>query len=62
MIPLSFVTSRRKAGCFAIVLIVSEQQSDFEEGRAGVEQGGDAFARGHLAGAVLPLDLGRTAA
>jgi hypothetical protein len=51
-----------QAGRFAIVLVVGQQQSDFEEGRAGVEQRGDAFARGHLAGAMLPLDLGRAAA
>ena len=49
------------AGRFAVVLVVGQQESDFEEGRAGVDQGGDAFAGGHFAGAVLALDFGGAA-
>ena len=39
-----------------VVVVVGDQQADLEEERAGIEQARDALARGHLAGAVLPLD------
>jgi hypothetical protein len=42
--------------------VIRNEQTDFEEARAGVEQAGDAFARGELAGAMLLLDFGRAAA
>ena len=53
---------RAEARRFAVVLVVGEQQPDFEEARAGIDQPGDAFARGHLAGAVLAVDFGGSAA
>ena len=40
-------------GRLAIVTVPGDQQADLEEGRAGVEQLGNALARRHLAGAVL---------
>ena len=51
-----------EAGRFAIVLVVGQQESDFEERRPGVDQGSDTFPRSHLSGAVLAFDLGGTAA
>ena len=51
-----------RGGRLAVVPVVGDQQADFEEEGAGVEQGRDALARGHLAGAVLPLDARRPAA
>ena len=60
IIPMPVIDA--EAGGFAIVLVVGQQESDFEERRAGIDQCGDAFARGHLTGAVLALDLGGTAA
>ena len=50
------------SGRLAVVLVVSDQQADFEETRARVEQARDAFARGEFAGAVLLLDAFRAAA
>ncbi len=40
----------------AIILIVGDQQADFEERRARIEQLRDPLARRHLAGAVLFFD------
>src|ERR1039458_5902180 len=53
---------RAEARRLTIVLIVGQQQPDFEEGRARVEQRRNALARGHFARAMLALDLGRSAA
>ncbi len=50
------------AGRLAVVSVVGDQQADFEEERAGVEQRRDALARGHLAGAMLLVDARRAAA
>ena len=43
-------------GRLTVVAVVGDQQADFEEACAGVDQGGDALARGHLAGLVLTID------
>ena len=43
-------------------MVVGDQQADFEEQRSGVDQTGDALARGQLAVAVLLLNLLRPAA
>ena len=44
-------------GGLAVVLVVGDEQADFEEARAGIEQVGDAFARRQFAGFVLLLDF-----
>ena len=43
-------------------MVVGDQQADFEEARAGIEQSRDALARGEFAGAMLLLDALRAAA
>ena len=49
-------------GRLAVVLVVGDQQADLEEARAGVDERGDALARGHLAGVMLALDARLAAA
>ena len=46
-----------RGGRLAVVLVVGDQQADFEKRRAVVDQLGDALARGELAGGVLLLDF-----
>ena len=49
-------------GRLAVVAVVGDQQADFEEAAAGVDQLPDALARRQLAGAVLLVDARRSAA
>ena len=51
-----------RRGGLAVVLVVGDEQADFEEQGAGIEQRGNALARRHLPGAMLALDAGRAAA
>ena len=49
-------------GRLAVVAVVGDQQADLEEARAGIDERGDALARGHLAGLMLALDARLAAA
>ena len=59
-----FADARDDAGGrrLPLVLVVSDQQSDFEETRAGIEQLRDALTCRELAGLVLALDFRNPAA
>ena len=51
-----------RGGSLAVIFIEGDQQSDFEEESAGVDQFGDPFARGELPFAMLLFDFLRAAA
>jgi hypothetical protein len=61
-LDLADAGDRAEAGGFAFVLVVGQQEADFEEGRARIDQRRDALPCGHLACAMLPLDFGLAAA
>jgi len=45
-------------GGLAVILIVGDEQADFEEADAGVEEFRDVLARGEHAGLMLACDFG----